>query len=229
MIVKAFILVVSFTCGLGLKAQTFSPNNSREGQSVTKPKITLKESPIARRASFLPSENLQKFKINVKPTADTFYSVYIDEYQEGKCQQRNEVEDNLITHYLCKANKAFKAEIVSDTTKKEKLAISILVPELIQYAYKKKDEGKVYKTVAFRSVEDSKDTTSPFLFIYEDDLNATEEMRLKQSIKHDSLQVDFNPQKKPFTQIKRYMVLFISKETKSSKTQHAKTPETVNQ
>lgn len=212
MIMKILALFVFITCSLCVEAQTLSFDKIGEESSKQKREITVKRSSMTNRAALLPSDSLQRFKINIKPTADTYYSVFLEEYIGGNCQQKSEVNDSLITRRFCKANRAFKAEIIPDNTKKEKLAVSVLVPEAIKYVYKKKEAAKVYKYVAFKPSTDSKLSKSPFLFIYEDDRDATQEMHLKQVITNDSLRVNFDPQKKPFIDINRYMVLFIERE-----------------
>lgn len=211
---KTFILFLLLVCGSSIAAQTASLDKIKGKQPQTKPTITLKQSSISNKASYLLSGDLPKHKMKITPTVNSNFSIYLDEYVGGVCQPKNELEDLLITNYFCKANQSFKGEIVIDNTQKDKLIISALTPEFIKYAYKDRNAGKAYKVAAFNASGYAGSSKYPVLLIYEDDTEATQEKLLKQAAVNDSLAVRFDPQKKPFSGIDRYMVLFIERNSK---------------
>lgn len=182
----------------------FKKNNDKE--------MTFKTARIEDRAALLPPSYLKRNKITSnKFVFETTVSLYIDEYTNNKHIKN---EDNLLDSRTYSSNDYFSAEIVADTSNLEKLTIYTMLPGTISYKYRYINKDHKFKSIPFAYNELNNDENIPIIFLYEDDINNSMEKIINKYTRNDSLLIHFDCQKKPFSEIKRYIAIYYTSTSK---------------
>lgn len=167
--------------------------------------LTFKTVGIEKRASYLPSPTLKINKIkSSKFISETTVSLYIDEYT---INQKVGTDDNLLDSRTYSKNDYFSAEIVADTANCEKLTIYTMLPGTISFKYRHVNKDYKFKSIPFVHKTLSDDKNIPLILLYEDDIDNNMEKIINKYVRNDSLLIQFDCQKKPFSEIKRYMTI----------------------
>lgn len=203
------ILITSFS--QSISSQNYVDSISffkKNGNNVFTSKTVSK----SETASYLPSPQLKINKIKSNEfTSETTVSIYMEEYIDN---EKIENDDNLLERSTYSSNDYFSAEIIADTANCEILTIYTMLPSLVRFRYRNVNKDHKFKSIPFnhKILNNSKNT--PIIFLYEDDINNNMEKIIRKYTKNDSLFIQFDHSKKPFSEIKRYITIIYTTTSK---------------
>lgn len=181
--------------------------NSSNKNTKSKTKYFLKTSSIKDIDSYFPKSSLPRIKIKaLKFASNTIVSIYMKEFINKEWKKS---EYDLIEKSQYNVKNSFSVEIVADTANAEQLIIYTLLPGSITLRYKKINNDNRFRAIPFK-MKSTINEEVPLLFLYENKKNSNTEHYINSYLENDSLDVIFNKDKMPFSEINRYIIIYYS-------------------